>query len=241
MGMKTKDEEKSKREFRNCAIAQNLNKVECFAPFMDGCKWRKSSEEKEEKKPTSFRAGFICLFRVWLLHTHFSCGRWAKRNGPSTTITRTMINNSPSYNHTKPREKKIVCIKNDISRLLIYQKTFKRTNGPKDKKNAQSYKAATTKITAQSICILNHLTPRVCCYLNQNILGVVVAVVYVMFSPIFPSLTVCIWPVFSMPFRIRVFHALSLSRCLLLADQIWPYFWHYIWWFEKLPRALINV
>lgn len=44
-----------------------------------------------------------------------------------------MINNSPSYNHTKPKEKN-VCIKNDISRLLIYQKTFKRTNEPKKKK-----------------------------------------------------------------------------------------------------------
>lgn len=102
-----------------------------------GCgEWWKSSERERGEKirllfePVSF-AYSVFDYCIRTFHAVW----WAKRNGPSTTITRTMINNCPSYNHTNPKErKKNVCIKNDISRLLIYQKTFKRTNEPKDKK-----------------------------------------------------------------------------------------------------------
>lgn len=209
MGMKTKDEEKSKREFRNCAIAQNLNKVECFAPFMaangERIPKRKRRKSRLLFEPVSFAYSVFdyCIRTFHAAGELNVTGHQQQSQEPWSTTAQVII--------IQNQEEKNVCIKNDISRLLIYQKTFKRTNEPKDKKNARSYKAATTTITAQSICILNHLTPRVCCYLNQNILGVVFAVVCVIFSPVFLSLTVCIWTVFSMPFRFRVFHALSLS------------------------------
>lgn len=56
-------------------------------------------------------------------------------------------------------EKKIINLQeNDSKTKQIHKHTHMRT-------------PATTRNDMFSVCILNHLAPRVCCYLNQNILG----------------------------------------------------------------------
>lgn len=79
-------------------------------------------------------------------------------------------------------------------------------------------RARESNTSTQSICILNHLTPRVCCYLNQNILVVVCSSFFLslwMFLKIFP------W---------------DFSRSMLLCVCVCA-----VISFSKLPRALINV